>query len=85
MRISEDGVVSPIFHRDFLFYLSVISKKKTISPKCDSFKKTTHFFFYLPTSHFQNQRMIFLGLLDKGSQGASVPGLSLGLDFLPGS
>lgn len=43
MRISEDGVVSPIFHRDFLFYLSVISKKKTISPKCDSFKKTTHF------------------------------------------
>lgn len=29
--------------------------------------------------------MIFLGLLDKGSQGASVPGLSLGLDFLPGS
>lgn len=44
MRISEDGVVSPIFHRDFLFYLSVISKKKTISPKCDSFKKTTHFF-----------------------------------------
>lgn len=65
MRISEDGVVSPVFHRDFLSYLSVISKKKTMSPKYDSFKKKTHI-YYLTTSHFQNQRMVFLGLLDKG-------------------
>lgn len=64
MRISEDGVVSPVFHRDFLSYLSVISKKKTISPKYDSLKKTH--IYYLTTSHFQNQRMVFLGLLDKG-------------------
>lgn len=47
MRISEDGVVSPVFHRDFLSYLSVISKKKTMSPKYDSFKKK-HTFIISP-------------------------------------
>lgn len=42
MRILEYEIVSPAFHRDFLSYLAAISKKKTISPKCGSFKKATH-------------------------------------------
>lgn len=46
MRISEDEIVSPAFHRDFLSYFAAISKKKTIPPKCGSFKKATHLLFH---------------------------------------
>lgn len=55
----------PCLSQRLPLYLSVISKKKTIPPTCGSLKKKQHI-YYLTTSHFQNQSMVFLGLLDKG-------------------
>lgn len=86
MRISEDEAVSPAFHRDFLSYLAAISKKKTTPPPNMVALKKQHI-FYFTTSHFQNQIMDFLGLLDKGPSkvlsGCCCPWAQLRAGFPP--